>query len=339
MISTGRTVADVMRDSLARKSGQATVTSDGYEDRAAHIIRHLGATPLSKLTGQRIADFYVALETQNQPPRNKPLRPKTIGHIIGVLNRALDLAVARGELRGNPIRLEKIRGPRKRKRMLDIFSAAEVEQLLHGAATMTPDVPWLPSAIALMARCALRPGEAMALKRNDFSGSSLRIERSIATLETPKTDFGYRVIVIDETVRDLVEGWLSVNPDTTWVFPSSVGIPTKIQVLGKVFNRLLQGLKMRHHVPYDLRHTAITHAMAYARVADGVSLADVARWAGHSRTSTTLDNYTHLLPINAGMVVTMARAYRTELLHIVEAKSEGEQPGEVEDRRLLAAAV
>jgi integrase len=173
--------------------------------------------------------------------------------------------------------------------------------------------------------------------RSDFKDNTLRIERSIATLDNPKTDAGFRVIVIDDEVMRIVNDWLLIDPHESWIFPSSVGRPTKIAVLDKLFSkRLLPQLGLNHHVPYDLRHTAITHAIAYARIEDGVSIADVSRWAGHSRVSTTLDNYVHMLPVNAGMVVTMARAYRAELFRLADARAEGVQPGEVEDR--MAAA-
>jgi len=329
-LSRGKTVADVVEECLARRSGQEDITIRGYENRAAHIKRHLGAVKLSKLTGKQIAAFYVALETTPQPPKNRPLRPKTIRHVIGVLNRALDLAVAQSELRGNPIRLERIRGPRLRKKMYQIFTAEEIECLLVGAREVSK-APWLAAVLTLLARCGLRPGEALALMRSDFRGDTLTIQRSIATLEVVKTDAGFRTIVIDPSVRHVVDAWLKTCPPSMWIFPGE-GYPViKLQQLDSFFARLLHRLHLRHRRPYDLRHTAITHAVAYARITDGVSLQDVAAWAGHSSSSITLDNYTHLLPINPGMVVTMARAYRTELFRIAEARAEGRQPGEIED--------
>lgn len=71
--------------------------------------------------------------------------------------------------------------------------------------------------------------------------------------------------------------------------------------------------------PYDLRHTAITHAIAYAQVTAGVSIADVARWAGHRRNSTTLDTYCHVLDSSPGMAEVMGEAYRAELARLGDA--------------------
>jgi integrase len=74
--------------------------------------------------------------------------------------------------------------------------------------------------------------------------------------------------------------------------------------------------------PYDLRHTAITHAIAYAQVTAGVSIADVARWAGHSRNSTTLDTYCHVLDSSPGLADVMVAAYGAGLADVVEARDE-----------------
>jgi integrase len=219
-LSHGKTVADVVNECLARRSGQVDVTTRGYENRAKHIRRHLGSIKLSKLTGAQIAEFYVTLETKPQPPKNKPLKPKTIRHIIGVLNRALDLAVAQGELRGNPIRLERIRAPRLRKKMYQIFTAEEIERILAGARDIADEAPWLRAALILMARCALRPGETMALKRSDFRGDTVTIQRSIGTLDVVKTDAGCRTIVVDSSVRSAVDDWLDTCAESAWVFPS-----------------------------------------------------------------------------------------------------------------------
>src|SRR5207253_1317659 len=86
------------------------------------------------------------------------------------------------------------------------------------------------------------------------------------------------------------------------------------KALDKGFYRLQDRLNISPRGrPYDLRHTAITHAIAYAQVTPGVSIADVARWAGHSRNSTTLDTYCHVLDSSPGLGDVMAMAYRAEL--------------------------
>ena len=307
---TRKTVNDALDHLLRRSAAYRGVTADGYEDRAAHIRRHLGHIRLDQLTGSQIADFYVSLSSHPQPPRQRPLAPKTIRHVSGVLNAALDLAVARRDLpTGNPIRLERIKPPRLRKRRYEIFSAAEVDTLL---ATTREETPWLHAVIQLLAWCALRPGEALALQSGDFRGNTLTIQRSVSDLATTKSDAGYRTITVDDAVLEAIARLPAPSTATPWVFASERGAPTSLRQLDAAFEALLRRLNLPHRRPYDLRHTAITHAMAYARETDGVSIEDVAVWAGHSRSSTTLDNYTHLLPSSPGVVATMARAYRAQ---------------------------
>jgi hypothetical protein len=58
---------------------------------------------------------------------------------------------------------------------------------------------------------------------------------------------------------------------------------------------------------YDLRQTAITHAIAYAQVTAGVSIADVACWAGEG---------------SPGLADVMVAAYGSGLADVVEARDE-----------------
>jgi integrase len=308
VVPTRKTVNDALDELLRRSAAYRDVTADGYEDRAAHIRRHLGHLRLEQLTGSQVADFYVALSTQPQPPRQRPLAPKTIRHISGVLVAALDLAVARRDLSaGNPIRLERIKPPRLRKRRYELFAAGEIEALLDATRETAP---WLHVVILLLSWCGLRPGEALALQAGDFEGNTLTVQRSVSDLATTKSDAGYRTITVDRAVLDAV-GRLPAPPSATpWLLPGERGGPRTLKQLDAAFESLLRRLRLRHRRPYDLRHTAISHAIAYARETDGVSIEDVAVWAGHSRSSTTLDNYTHLLPNTPGVVATMARAYR-----------------------------
>jgi integrase len=67
----------------------------------------------------------------------------------------------------------------------------------------------------------------------------------------------------------------------------------------------LHGSRPSHHVPTDFRHTAITIALAYTPQADGDSVADVSRWAGHAQVSTT-QRYDHELPRAPGLLAALA---------------------------------
>jgi integrase len=287
--------------------------------------RHrIGALPVARLQGQDISDFYYELEHSPQPastrgfvqpPQNwRPLRPKTIKHVAGVLNAALDLAVAQGLMpNGNPARNERISPPRVRKRTYDLFDVAELDALVQGAAG------YMRPLVIVLARYGLRPGEALALRWTDLGATDLTVSRSIRDLETTKTDAGFRTIPVAADDMAVLRAWRNEVGESVWLFPGADGRPIRLSTFGSAFTRLLHRLGLRHRRPYDCRHTAITMVIAYTRITDGLSIADVARWAGHSQQSTTLSTYTHLLPASRSLVEAMARAFDVERLRIRDA--------------------
>ena len=69
---------------------------------------------------------------------------------------------------------------------------------------------------------------------------------------------------------------------------------TSGQIVPQIFDTWLTMLRIRHDLPqftvHSLRHTNIT-----LQIAAGVPLMTVSGRAGHSKTSTTLDIYSHFI--------------------------------------------
>jgi len=76
------------------------------------------------------------------------------------------------------------------------------------------------------------------------------------------------------------------------IFPSTVGTPMGSSNLHKDFKKQLQKAKLRDIRFHDLRHTAASLMLNY-----GVPVLVVSKILGHSKTSTTLDVYGHLIPV------------------------------------------
>ena len=335
-IAVGRvTVGEQVERWLVRKRG--IPAHDGYVDRAAHICRHaIGTIPLDRLRGEDISALYYDLEhlpqpsvkrgTLQAPATWKPLGAKTIRHVAGVLNAALDLAAGQGLLpNGNPAKNERISAPRVRKRTYDLFEIDELDRMLDAAQG------YLNPMLTLLSRYALRPGEALALRWTDIGPSHVTVARSIRDLATTKTDAGFRTVPLAPVDAELLRAWRAQSGDSPWLFPGRDGLPIRPQTFGYAFTQLLRRLAIRHRRPYDCRHTAITMVIAYTRVTDGLSVADVARWAGHSQYSTTLNTYTHLLPGSRSLLEAMARAFQAERLRVRDAEAHGDpnrEPGD-----------
>jgi integrase len=75
------------------------------------------------------------------------------------------------------------------------------------------------------------------------------------------------------------------------IFRSANGLPLKQRNVKREFRRLLQLADIRTIRLYDLRHTAVTLA-----VAAGVSVKVISEQLGHASISFTLERYSHVLP-------------------------------------------
>lgn len=128
-----------------------------------------------------------------------------------------------------------------------------------------------------------------------FSGDWDRVLKEFESGRTAaKRGARIRSIYLSEESRQAMLAWRSVAPaDAILVFPAAGGGPEKSQHLDDLCTRLCRAAGISKHHPGDLRHTAITVALAFANETAGVSYANVSRWAGHERVSTTTDCYLH----------------------------------------------
>jgi|HubBroStandDraft_6_1064221.scaffolds.fasta_scaffold00111_45 integrase len=206
-----------------------------------------------------------------------------------------------------------------------------------------PSGAYLEALFALQANEALSPGEALGLAwadlPSDLSTVSInrtnhKVSRILAKIEArvgrrdltqlakeftsgrtgAKRSARIRTLPLSEGSRGALQAWRDQAPvDAVLVFPAADGGPERLQHVDALCKRLCVVAGLPHHVPTDFRHTAITIALAYTRQADGVSIADVSHWAGHAQSSTTLDNYTHVLPQAPGLIAALARHHRADL--------------------------
>jgi integrase len=288
---------------LDRQAHLEEATKREYRSRLAHVLRLLPSKGVHVLDdGDRVAWFFNQLRAEGYST-------KLIAHVRHVLGLLIDLAVVQGYLRHNVIRTERIKTPTVDPRDYRLFRADEIRAMLGAEAV---DGGRLQAVIALMALGGLRPGEAIGLSWADVEGEWLRV-RTSGRRATTKTRAGRRRIKLPQRVLDGLASWRSAGPcDGDYVFPGLT-----VKRVDVEFPRLQHRLGIEPAGrPYDLRHTAITHAIAYAQVTAGVSIADVARWAGHSRNSTTLDTYCHVLDSSPGLADVMVTAYGADLAEL-----------------------
>ena len=119
----------------------------------------------------------------------------------------------------------------------------------------------------------------------------------------PKTKAGRRTIQLGEqtlnTLRDhLIKQQLEKElagerwKDHNLIFPSTIGTPMDATNLWRDFKKQIAKADLRIIRFHDLRHTAASLMLNH-----GVPVLVVSKILGHSKTSTTLDIYGHLIPV------------------------------------------
>ena len=264
-----------------------------------YIVPQLGKKELLKLRADQIQRLYNKHIADGASPR-------TVQLVHAVLRGSLNHAVNLGLLTRNPTNAVIPPKPSpKEKRVLD---ENQIQTLLIAANEVQPE--FLP-LYQLAITTGMRLGELQGISWDDldWDKGTLTINRQLKrisgeglVLTPPKTQAGRRTIklgtstwtILKEHRKAQLQRRLCSNPDGVdigLVFTQDSGAPYGPRQVQKAFKAILAaaGLpKMRFH---DLRHTAATHMLA-----NGIDLLTVSRRLGHSRASTTLDTYAHMVP-------------------------------------------
>jgi integrase len=276
-----------------------TVREATYESYEAvvrlHVIPHIGAVPLAKLTPMTIQGLLTTLEGAGVG-----VRVRQLTH--AVLRRAFNQAVEWRVMGISPVAGVKAPRPPEVERV--VWTAEQARVFLTATEN---DRRGAFYRLALSTSCRL--SELLGLKWEDVDlvNGTVSITKQLARRKAPdgtpatsalKTKRAKRVITLPPAAvaalkkhraRLLMEG-LSGKP---WVFVDEDGdAPYSRTNVSKGFRRLVAKVpnvpSMRFH---DLRHTAITLLLAAGEPVKAVS----AR-AGHHKASMTLDVYGHVTP-------------------------------------------
>ncbi|MGC4940779.1 tyrosine-type recombinase/integrase [Kribbella sp. DT2] len=152
--------------------------------------------------------------------------------------------------------------------------------------------------VRFMAWSGLRRGEVAALQVKDLDPLrfTVRVERSAQWINRefiigpPKSERGLRTVPLAPTLMTMLTAYVAAR-----------NLQPEDYLYGGATPRRLENFYRRRFVPackraklgkvriHDLRHTYAS-LMAH----QGHKVAEVSEWMGHSKTSTTLDIYTHL---------------------------------------------
>lgn len=285
------TVADWLKYHNAHLTGVEPGTLRRYKSYADRDINPvLGELPLKAVTADEIARWITTLCGDD----GDPLSGKTIANKHGYLAGALNMAVRRGLIPGNPCDHTKL--PRWDRAEM-VFLEADEYAVLKAAV---PEY-WRP-LVEFLVTSGARWSEATALRPSDVDrrACTVRIVKAWKTgaggyrLGVPKTKKSVRTINIPRVVVD------SLTYSGEWLFTNSgrgrrnEDGPVRIHsftpnVWTPAVDRAIEaGLAKRPRI-HDLRHTCASWLIQAGR-----PLPAVQAQLGHESITTTSDIYGHL---------------------------------------------
>lgn len=268
-------------------------TYKGYRGYAERNIKpSLGNKQISKVTAADVQTLYRKLQREGGVDGGA-LSPTTVRRIHGVLHQALNAAVDRHLIVKNPT--DDVTLPKKVTAAKTILNDKQLERFMEA---IKADEHW-HDFFYLEITTGLRRGELCGLMWTDFDAEkgTLTVRRTLHNKEgggyyvgETKTGAGRRIIklppstvqLLSERKRTSISQWIFPNP----IHPEDPIMPNSGYTRMKKLLAEAGLPDMRFH---DLRHTFATHALT-----SGVDAKTLSGILGHTKTSFTLDTYTHV---------------------------------------------
>jgi len=262
-------------------------TQEGYASALdVHIIPRLGDTRLQAITTGMVSDLRADLTTAG-------VGEPAIRKVLAVLQSILERAVEWRHLDSNPARA--VRKPSQRRtRVVRPLPPRTIEAMR--AYLLATDRRLDATLVSVLAYAGLRPGEAIGLRWHDVGERTLLVERSVAfgQLKSTKTASTRSVRLIGP-LKDDLSSWREQAARTTEVdliFPAPDWSPWNADRARnwrkRTFAEAADAAGAPTARPYDLRHSYVS-----LLIAQGATVVEVARQAGHAPTMT-LSTYAHL---------------------------------------------
>jgi integrase len=271
-----------------------------------HIVPHIGAVKLQKLSGSQVNALYAKLAEKDKKDGETGLSPMTIHHVHSCLHKACKDAVRWGHISRNP--LDAADPPRKKgdgTREMRTWTKEQLKAFLEAIADDRLSPLWYTIAMT-----GMRRGEAIGLRWSDvdLENARLSVRRALVpvsgevVVSEPKTVKGRRVIALDpgtvevlkaQAARQLDEqhDWDEAWIDSGLVFTAENGAALDPESVTRYFRQAVKRSLLPSIRLHDLRHTHATVALQA-----GIHPKVVSERLGHATVSITLDTYSHAIP-------------------------------------------
>lgn len=277
-------------------------TLDKYEMYIRLYIKPvLGPAKLQALGAHSIQSMYNRLQRRE----SRPLSPKSIGNLHGVLHPMMEQALKLGYLpRGNPCKA--VTKPRVEKKEMQAIMDTKLDEFLAAIQGHQFEAVYLVDVFT-----GMRQGEILGLTWADvdFKGGVIHVRKQLQK-ERKKGGVYRRVSVKNDRVRaihpapfvmDVLKAeqrrqkehrlragaaWCN---DMNLVFTNEVGRYQSASTVYKNFKRFVGGIGEESVRMHDLRHT-----FAMLSLQMGVDIKTLQKELGHATAAFTLDVYGHV---------------------------------------------
>lgn len=307
------------------------------EDEIKVLNRYFGDAPITSITHVIYQDFLIQLSVDGY--KGKPYSESAIRGINTCAKMIFKFAKKNKLIEENPT--EDVEIPKKPKTIEELenqsikdefFEKHELELFLKAVLEMglELDKEWFFT----LAFTGMRPGEVIALKKQDldFDNNRIRISKTLTnencnmkeySLETTKTS-DIRIIDMDESIMSILKKLVHENDthklkyrtqikdfhDKDFVFRRKNGYPYVRQFLGERMKRIMKKLDINKHLtPHSFRHTHIS-----MQTEAGAELPTIMERVGHKDPDTTLKIYTHVTNNMKEKSVQNVAAFHSEIL-------------------------
>ena len=284
----------------------APKTVERYREMAAYIAPELLAMNMTEITPLHLSREWTRLlkcggrTRKTKMPR--PMKPKTVRNIAGLVSSAFVRAIKWGLATTNPVTHSDL--PKVRKRIGMALLPSEQDRLTQCATG-----PWCLSVfLDVAAATGARRGEVLALRWSDIRGMTVFIDRSLCqtrdgllfkgtkTEEPRKVELPPSMVACLETHRMSQDEFRrqfgpDYRCDLDLIFANPDGSPLMPNSISSTVSRLCRRLGL----PKGASLHVLRHSHASLLLADGVDLATVSARLGHSSVRTTADIYSHAI--------------------------------------------
>ena len=285
----------------------APKTVERYHEQAAYLGPELLNMPISEIAPLHLNREWNRLlacgghHRRTREPR--PLSPKTVRNVAGIISSAFARAIKWGLVTTNPVTASEPPVPKKHRGMA--LTPAQ-QKLVCDTATG----PWcLAAFLEMCAGTGARRGEVLALRWSDIQDGRVVIARSLTQtrevldFKCTKTEDSTRPVSLAVSTLAALEAHRrrqdefrqkfgpDYRTDLDLIFANPDGTPVKPDSISSSVSLLCRRLGL----PKGASLHTLRHSHASVLLANGVDLATVSARLGHSSVRVTADIYSHAL--------------------------------------------